>query len=60
MMGYVSFFNHSTKPDVRHIEKPRLKEMHFYALRDIKEGEHIFINYNGDPTNDTQWDFDEE
>ena len=52
-LGWGAVYNHSFAPNAmfeKHIEDCR---MDFIALRDIKEGEEILVNYNGDPANAT-------
>jgi uncharacterized protein len=46
-MGFGSFFNHSSMPNIRilNIDKDNLTKT-FVTLRDIKKGEEIFIFYN--------------
>jgi hypothetical protein len=45
-LGFGSLYNHSYKPNARYDDAPsQVKE--FRALRDIKAGEEITINYNG-------------
>ena len=56
-LGYGSLYNHSFKPNARYTPiAPDLME--FHSLRTIAAGEEIFINYNGDPANQTPMDFD--
>jgi SET domain-containing protein len=47
-LGYGSIYNHSYRPNARYDDVgPRTKT--FTALRDIKPGEEITVNYNGKP-----------
>ena len=47
-LGYGSIYNHSYRPNAEYRDiPPRTKE--FRALRDIRKGEEITVNYNGDP-----------
>ena len=47
-LGYGSLYNHSYRPNARYDDVgPQTKE--YTALRDIKPGEEITINYNGKP-----------
>ena len=47
-LGYGSLYNHSFRPNARYDDVgPQTKE--FSALRDIKPGEEITVNYNGEP-----------
>ena len=47
-LGYGSMYNHSYKPNARYFDLP-LQRKEFVALRDIKPGEEVTINYNGEP-----------
>lgn len=46
-LGIGSLFNHSPKPNVEYAV--RNKKMHFWATRNIKEGEQLFIDYGYTP-----------
>ncbi len=47
-LGYGSLYNHSYVPNARcEVKPPRAKV--FLAIRDIRPGEEITINYNGEP-----------
>ena len=47
-LGYGSLYNHSYKPNARYQDvAPTTKQ--FVALRDIKPGEEVTVNYNGSP-----------
>lgn len=50
-LGYGSFLNHSFAPNATHREFINREEMRVYALRDIKAGEEVTIDYvsGGDP-----------
>lgn len=47
-LGYGSLYNHSYKPNARYEDLSNNMKS-FIALRDIKPGEEILINYNADP-----------
>ena len=47
-LGYGSLYNHSYRPNARYDDVGRRTKL-FTALRDIKSGEEITVNYNGDP-----------
>jgi SET domain-containing protein len=47
-LGYGSLYNHSFRPNAIY-EESGSATMQFRALRQIKRGEEITINYNGDP-----------
>ncbi len=56
-LGYGSLYNHSYRPNaVYEDEEPRAKR--FVALRNIKAGEEITVNYNGTPTSRVRMWFD--
>jgi len=57
-LGYGSLFNHSYTPNAKFINNYDQLSISFYAIRDIKEGEEITINYNGDPEDQTPVWFD--
>lgn len=47
-LGYGSIYNHSYKPNARYDDLgPMTKQ--FTTLRDIRPGEEISVNYNGEP-----------
>jgi SET domain-containing protein len=50
-LGNGSLFNHSYEPNMIYLAYPKRAQMWFQALRRIKEGEELTINYNGDPKN---------
>ena len=52
VLGYGSLINHSFKPNAAYTCGYKNKVMIYYAIRLIKKGEEVFINYNGTP-NDT-------
>lgn len=49
VLGYGCFYNHSFSPNARYISNKKNLTIDFYAYKDIKAGEEILINYNGDP-----------
>lgn len=49
-MGHGNFFNHSYKPNAEYCIYKKAKEIVFTAIKTIKKGEEIFVNYNGDPS----------
>lgn len=58
-LGFGSLYNHSYKPNARYEdeeEEPRAKR--FVAIKAIKEGEEITVNYNGSPTGRAKMWFD--
>ncbi|MBW3598596.1 MAG: SET domain-containing protein [Planctomycetes bacterium] len=57
VLGYGSLYNHSYRPNAYYRDRRnRVKE--FIALRDIKPGEEITINYNGSPHDRTDVGFE--
>ncbi|WP_435009786.1 SET domain-containing protein [Tundrisphaera lichenicola] len=47
-LGYGSIYNHSYRPNARYDDVGPLTKQ-FTALRDIRPGEEISVNYNGEP-----------
>ena len=41
------FINHSYEPNIRYLYDYKEKAIEFSAIRDIKEGEELTVNYNG-------------
>jgi len=41
------FINHSYEPNIRYIYDYKEKAIEFSAIREIKEGEELTVNYNG-------------
>jgi SET domain-containing protein len=55
-LGYVSIYNHSYSPNAQLEELLDELMMEVVAIRDIRPGEEVTINYNGDPANqDSLW-----
>lgn len=48
-MGHGSFFNHSSSANAEYELDEETKQIFFTAVRSIKKGEEIFINYHGEP-----------
>ncbi len=48
-LGLGSLYNHSYTPNAKYIKKYNKNEIHIVALKTIKVGEEILVNYNGDP-----------
>ena len=48
VLGYGSLFNHSYTPNTTFINNMDNQSIDFYANKDIKDGEEITINYNGE------------
>ena len=51
MLGLCSLCNHSFAPNATFDLKPEKLSIEFVAIREIKAGEEVTINYNGDPEN---------
>jgi SET domain-containing protein len=56
-LGYGSIYNHSFEPNARYYDG-RNETKDFVAIRDIKAGEEITVNYNGNPKRKDKVDFD--
>ena len=56
-LGYGSLYNHSYEPNARYYDGRNETKL-FVALRDIKAGEEITVNYNGNPKKKDKVDFD--
>ena len=48
-LGYLTFANHSYQPNARYEKRYATCSIALIALRPIKAGEEITVNYNGDP-----------
>lgn len=46
VLGYGSLYNHSYAPNAQYVYNYHKKLMVYRALKDIKKGEEVFINYN--------------
>lgn len=53
VLGYCILTNHSFTANARYDCNFDKKVMEYYAVKDIKKDEEIFINYNGKPNDDT-------
>jgi SET domain-containing protein len=56
-LGYGSLYNHSYKPNARYYDGPGRTKV-FMAVRTIRAGEEILVNYNGDPKGREKVEFD--
>ena len=55
-LGYISIYNHSYSPNAQLEQMLDELMMEIIAIKDIREGDEITINYNGDPGNrDELW-----
>lgn len=56
LLGYGMLFNHSYEPNARYEISFESHTFNFYAYKDIKAGEEVLINYNGEvDDNDPLW-----
>ena len=60
LLGYGMLFNHSYTPNATYDIVFENHTFNFYAYKDIKAGEEILINYNGEVDNDELLWFDKE
>lgn len=49
ILGYNLLTNHSYTPNIVYKRDFEKVQMNYYALRDIKKDEELFVNYNGKP-----------
>ena len=49
VLGYSMIYNHSTDPNARYYLKYSGRKVVYKAIKPIKKGEEILVNYNGDP-----------
>jgi SET domain-containing protein len=62
VLGYGSLYNHSYTPNAKYVHNFRRKVMVYTAIKNIKKGEEITINYNyfpdsQDPLDEVYLDF---
>lgn len=55
--GYGSIYNHSFSPNADWKQNFRTQSMVFRAIKNIKKGEEITVNYNGEPDEQTPIDW---
>lgn len=60
LLGYGMLFNHSYEPNAEYEINFDNHTFNFYAYKDIKAGEEILINYNGDVDIDDPLWFNQE
>lgn len=54
-LGYGSIYNHSYEPNTTYKKISKDNVLEFKAIKDIRKGEEITVNYNsGDPNNKSQ------
>ncbi len=56
-LGYGSIYNHSFKPNADWKQNFKTNSMVYRAIRPIKKGEEILVNYNGEPDDMTKIDW---
>jgi len=47
VLGYGSIYNHSYKPNAKWIPNYKTEEMVYKAIKPIKKGEEVLVDYNG-------------
>jgi uncharacterized protein len=57
VLGYGSIYNHSYSPNADWKQNFKTNSMVYRALRPIKKGEEITVNYNGEPDDQTPIDW---
>lgn len=60
LLGYGMMFNHSYQPNAYYDINFDQHTFDFFAYKDIKAGEEVFINYNGEVENDSPLWFNED
>jgi SET domain-containing protein len=60
VLGYGSLYNHSFEPNADWKQDFRSRNMVYRALKPIKAGEEITVNYNGEPDDMTPVDWMED
>lgn len=53
-LGYGALYNHSYTPNARYDQNVKKKIIVFKAIRNIKKGEEILTNYNGNPEDQSE------
>ncbi len=59
-LGFVPLYNHSYKSNCEYEMDYKKQLITVKAVRNIRAGEQLFINYNGEPNNETPVWFDAE
>lgn len=57
VFGYGSVYNHSYSPNADWKQNFKTKSMVYRAIKNIKNGEEITVNYNGEPDEQTPIDW---
>lgn len=58
-LGYGCIYNHSYTPNADWKQNFKKMTMEYRAIKDIKSGEEILVNYNGEPDDTNEIDFNE-
>jgi hypothetical protein len=59
-LGHGSLYNHSYKPNAAYENLLDPKRMRFRAIKPIKKGQEITVNYNGEPDDQDKGWFDQK
>jgi SET domain-containing protein len=57
VLGYGSLYNHSFAPNADWKQNFKTMCMEYRATKDIRKGEEILVNYNGEPDDETPVDW---
>ena len=57
VLGYGSLYNHSFNPNADWRQNFKTQSMVYRAVKPIKKGEEITVNYNGEPDDQTEIDW---
>jgi len=57
VLGYGSLINHSFNPNADWKQNFKTNSMVYRAIKDIKKGDEITVNYNGEPNDETEIDW---
>jgi hypothetical protein len=57
VLGYGSIYNHSFSPNADWKQNFKTQSMVFRAIKNIKKGEEITVNYNSEPDDNTPIDW---
>ena len=58
VFGYGSMINHSNNPNAKYHRDYKNKTLIISAIKEIKSGEEVLVNYNGNPTSQVEWKFE--
>lgn len=57
VFGNGSIYNHSFSPNADWKQDFKKERMLYHAIKNIKKGEEILVNYNGEPDDDSEIDW---